>query len=79
MGMRKIAAVTGLLLATVAAAQEKKAKPWEQFGGGPERRNSSDAKLPPALVLSWKKEMGCPVPGRAQFVAGGGLLFGSSP
>ncbi len=78
MNMKKVL-VAGLVLASVAIAQDKKPRGWDQFGGGPERRNAYDAKLPAALVLSWKKEMGCPVPGRAQFVAGGGLLFGSSP
>jgi len=77
-----LAALASSAIALVSAPpglQDKKPRPWDQFGGGPERRNASETKMPATLALSWKKEMGCAVPGRAQFVAGGGLLFGSSP
>jgi hypothetical protein len=71
--------MAALLLPAGAQDKAKKPRPWDQFGGGPERRNAHDGKLPASMSLVWKKEMGCAVPGRAQFVAGGGLLFGSSP
>ncbi len=70
---------TAALLLGGAAAQDKKAPPWSEFGGGSSRRNAHEGKLPAALPLAWKKAMGCTMPGRAQFVAGGGLLYGGSP
>ncbi len=75
----KTLTLAAVALVALASAQDRKPRPWDQFGGGPEHRNAFEAKLPPNLVLSWKKTMGCAVPGRAQFVAGGGLIFGSSP
>lgn len=66
--------------AAIAWPQDGKKNPgWGEAGGGPERTNSYAGRMPPALKLSWQKAMGCPMPGRAQFVAGGGFLFGSSP
>lgn len=68
-----------VVLAGIAAAQDRKAPTWSEFGGGPERRNAYEGRMPANLALAWKRDMGCNMPGRAQFVAGGGYLYGSSP
>lgn len=67
--------------AMLSLAQDPKAKTpsWSEFGGGPGHTNAYEGRMPAELSLAWKQPMGCPMPGRAQFVAGGGLLYGSSP
>jgi hypothetical protein len=77
--MKRAGLIAALLVQSLASSQEKPKTAWSEFGGGPRHANSYDGKMPAELALAWKKPMGCPMPGRAQFVAGGGLLFGSSP
>lgn len=68
-----------VVLAAAVSAQDRRPGPWSEFGGGPERRNAYEGRMPANLALAWKRDMGCNMPGRAQFVAGGGYLYGSSP
>ena len=75
--MLKLYAGLGLALFLFSPVQDKDG--WSEHGGSSLKKNAYSGKIADKLGLSWKVTMGCPVPGKAQFTTGAGLIFGSSP